>query len=241
LGNAGFKADSADGISVPEPIGVISKFRMWFQRKVPGVTADERLAGPDGIALAGRIADAIHKVHCAGVRSEKAHTIEDELKILRECLAQVSVVKPAWSERLQKLMRACERVAAAAPVPAPCGIHRDFYSSQVIVDEARLWLIDFDLYCQGDPALDVGNFIGHITEQALRQRASPEAFVEVESALMDRFAQLSGQPADTRIAVCVYTNLTLVRHIFLSTKFPERQHLTEKLLQLCECRLGVDS
>jgi len=32
--NAGFDSASEDGISVPEPIGVIPQFRMWFQRKV---------------------------------------------------------------------------------------------------------------------------------------------------------------------------------------------------------------
>src|SRR2546426_9353652 len=38
----------------------------------------------------------------------------------------------------------------------------------VIVNGERLFLLDFDLYCEGDPALDIGNFLGHITEQSLR-------------------------------------------------------------------------
>src|SRR5687768_13259 len=36
LWNAGFGDDSRDGISVPEPVGVVPEFRMWLQRKVPG-------------------------------------------------------------------------------------------------------------------------------------------------------------------------------------------------------------
>ena len=36
LWNAGFGDDSRDGISVPEPIGVVPEFRMWLQRKVRG-------------------------------------------------------------------------------------------------------------------------------------------------------------------------------------------------------------
>jgi hypothetical protein len=35
--------------------------------------------------------------------------------------------------------------------------------------------------------------------------------------------------------------LTLVRHIFLSTRFPERRPWTEPLLDLCEERLGIAS
>ena len=39
-------------------------------------------------------------------------------------------------------------------------------------------------------------------------------------------------------AVPTYHTLTLVRHISISTQFPERQHTTEPLLELCEARLG---
>src|SRR6266498_3566039 len=39
--DAGFDSSSGDGISVPEPIGVIPAFQMWFQRKVQGVVAEK--------------------------------------------------------------------------------------------------------------------------------------------------------------------------------------------------------
>src|SRR5439155_7120208 len=60
---AGFDSASADGISVPEPVGFIPRFQMWLQRKVPGETATRVLAGPDGVELARRVAEAIHKLH----------------------------------------------------------------------------------------------------------------------------------------------------------------------------------
>jgi hypothetical protein len=234
--DAGFDSESGDRISVPEPIGVISAFQMWIQRKVKGPTADLLLAQSGGVGLARRIAGAIHKLHCARVPTEKAHTIHDELRILRECLAEVALVHPQWAPRLDSLMTACEKRGAATPAAGTCGIHRDFYASQVIVEGDRLWLLDFDLYCQGDPALDAGNFIGHVTEQSLRECGSPDVLGEVERAVEDEFARLSGEK--TRPALRLYRDLTLARHIFLSTKFPERQHTTERLLALCEGRLG---
>src|SRR5260221_264135 len=75
---AGFDSASADGISVPEPIGVIPRFRMWFQRKVPGETATRLLGGSDGVELAQRIAAAIHKLHRANVPTERQHGMADE-------------------------------------------------------------------------------------------------------------------------------------------------------------------
>lgn len=236
--NAGFQADSADGISVPEPVGVIADFRMWFQRKVAGVTAEEVFAKPgpaESLAVARRVAEAIHKVHLCGVPTERQHTMEDELRILRECFDKVAALRPEWTGRLAKLMVAGEKLGAHVPAPELRGIHRDFYPAQVIVNGVRLWLLDFDLYCLGDPGLDAGNFIGHVIEQALRERGDAHALRNTEQAFEDRFVELSGEAV--RVSVRAYTTLTLARHIFLSTRFSERTHLTERLLELCEARL----
>jgi aminoglycoside phosphotransferase (APT) family kinase protein len=235
--NAGFDAASADGISVPEPIGSVGKFTMWLQRKVPGILATTALAGPDGTRLARRIADAAHKVHRAGVPTPARHTADDELRILRDCLERVTRTEPIPARRVESILAACERLAAALRATAPLGIHRDFYADQVIVDGERLYLLDFDLYCAGDPALDIGNFIGHVTEHSLRALGRANALQDRERALTDRFAELAGD--EIRDAVAAYTTLTLVRHVYLSTIFPERRPFTAALLDLCEARLAT--
>jgi glycosyltransferase involved in cell wall biosynthesis len=237
LWNAGFQADSADGISVPEPIGVIAEFQMWFQRKVPGVTVEKLIAGSEGIALARRVAEAACKLHRAGVATSRQHSMADELRILRTCFDQLTTAHPGWAGRLAAVMAACEALGANLPAPAACGIHRDFYPAQVIVDGNRLWVIDFDLYCLGDPGLDAGNFIGHVTEQALRESGRADALAGVERALEERFVELSGERV--RPAVRAYATLTLARHIYLSAQFPERRTFTETILKLCEKRLHI--
>jgi hypothetical protein len=231
--DAGFDDASADGISVPAPVGSVARFRMWLQRKVRGVTATTALGGPDGVALARRIAEAAHKVHRAGIPTPATHTIVDELRILRECLGGLRGIPP---DRIQSLLGACERLAATIAAPEPLGIHRDFYADQVMVDGTRIYLLDFDLYCSGDPALDIGNFCGHITEQSLRTLGNADALGDRERALTDRFAELAGE--ETRERVRAYATLTLARHVYLSTTFPERRPFTGALLALCEERLA---
>lgn len=235
--NGGFRPDNPDDILVPEPIGTIPEFRMWLQRKVPGRPATDLLASPKGVALARQIAEAAHKLHRAGVPVERRHTMADELHILQECLQKVGQVEPRWAGRTGKLLAYCHRLAAATPDPVMCGIHRDFYSDQVIVDGKRLYIIDFDLYCEGDPGLDIGNFMGHLTEMSLRTMGDPKAMVDLEKEMQERFVELSGEA--TRPAVQAYATLTLVRHIYLSTLFPDRRPFTGPLLELCEERLGV--
>ena len=234
--NAGFHAESLDGISVPEPIGVVPRFKMWLQRKMVGAEAAASLLQSDGALLARRMAEAIHKLHSAHIPTERRHTMADELRILHEHLPRVAEGKPELNPRIARLLEACDRLGTALPPRTTCGIHRDFYPAQVLVQEDRLFLLDFDLYCQGDPALDAGNFLGHLREMSVRHLGDSGALLDREQAMEERFVELAGP--GTRPAVRAYTTLTLVRHVYLSTQFPERVPFTEALLELCEQRLG---
>jgi hypothetical protein len=233
--NAGFAADSADGISVPEPVATVSPMQMWLQRKVDGRVATGMLLGLEGRAVARRIAEAVHKLHQATIPAERRHTIHDELSILRRCLAEVAASDPRLARQVARLRDACERLGSTLPEPAWCGSHRDFYSDQVLVAGQRLFLIDFDLYCEADPGLDIGNFIGHVTELSLRTHADPDVLAPIERELEDRFVTLAGE--STRWAVRVYAALTLARHVFLSTRFADRRRLTPALVALATTRV----
>lgn len=234
--DAGFGGDSADGISVPEPVGIIDALLMWFQRKVPGKTATTLITPESGADLPRRIAEAAVKIHRADVPTEKRHGLADELRILKECFAAVGHLRPALSERLGRLLAKMEAASGGAGERPALGIHRDFYSDQILFDGERICVLDFDLYCVGDPALDIGNFIGHLTEQSMRLHERVDALAKAEAGVRERFLELSG--AVHQRAVDLYTNLTLARHIYLSTQFAERSHLTEPLLELCEERFS---
>jgi len=230
-----FGPQSFDEIRVPEPLGTIPPFQMWLQSKVPGSTATALLAKPEGVSLAKRIAEAIHKLHKGNLPAQRSHGMDDELRILHERLALVAQSKPEWGKRLEKVLAACRRLGASVAKARETGIHRDFYPAQVVVDGTNLYLLDLDWFSRGDPALDIGNFAGHLTEQSLRSYGNPLALADREMALIERFAELS--PEVPLTSVQAYATLTLVRHIYLSTQFPERNALTSSLLSLCEERL----
>lgn len=228
----GFSNESADGITVPEPLGHIPEIQMWFQRKIKAESATDLLRSHAALPLARKVAEAAFKIHQSGVPTEKSHGIEDELRILQTCFASVARTNPSLSPRLEKLWKECVRLGDSLGGRPTTGIHRDFYSDQILVQDQKLWLIDFDLYCQGDPALDIGNFTAHLSELALRLFGRSDALNAIENALVNRFLELAG--AQHRGAIQAYHLLTLARHIYLSTQFEERRALTEPLLSLCE-------
>ncbi len=234
---AGFQADSEDDIAVPETLGTLSAFQMCMQRKVPGCVTTDLLLNPEHKWLAIKIAEAAHKLHGSKVPTKRVHFMQDELRILHKHLPKVSTYHTQWTGRIRRILDAADHLGARTPVPTVTGIHRDFYADQVIVDNRQLTLIDFDLYCLGDPGLDIGNFIGHITEQSLRTCGDPNKMRDFEELMAERFIALSGEPV--RISIKSYTTLTLIRHIYLSTLFPERRPFTVALMEICEERLQM--
>jgi hypothetical protein len=235
LWNAGFDATSPDHISVPEPLGVIPEWSMWFQPKIPGMSAFQRLEAAEGVPLAGQIGQALAKLHQTDLSSQRQHTLADELQILHERLPRLLATHPHWDTRLERLLKCCDRLADRIPLPSRhVGMHRDFYPDQVLVNpEGRLYLLDFDLHCMGDPALDIGNFVAHLIEYGLRTAGDPE-HLRLQAMVFIEQAVLHARQPVSQFAIEVYVWLTLVRHIYISSLFPDRQPFTESLLQLCE-------
>lgn len=235
LWEAGFGDESPDGISIPEPIGNVPAFQMWLQRKASGHVATGMLSGSDSGRVASRIADAIQKLHTAGVATDRRHTLADELRILRRRLIRAAVAAPNLLPRIGRLLEASERVAAMLPEPTPCGSHCDLHPDQVLLTDQRLLLLDLDLYCMADPALDVGNFMGHVTELSVRLHGDADALAPVEHALENRFVSLAGERV--RWAVRVYAALTVARHIYSNVRLARPPRVVPALLTAAEERI----
>jgi aminoglycoside phosphotransferase (APT) family kinase protein len=236
LWNAGFQNTNEDKISIPEPIGVVKVWNMWFQRKVPGEPATHLFHGDRAKDLARRIADALYKLHATAIVPNRQFDVCDELSILKEKLLPVAHARPDWKPRLEAILSACADLAASLPAPSRLAfIHRDFYPDQVLVHGSQLFLVDFDTACSGDPALDAGNFIGHLIEQRVRDPNQAQAMEAAEHSFTDRYLELS--PSVAAESVAGYATLTLARHIALSQQFPSRKGTTPALIDFCEQRL----
>ena len=116
-------------------------------------------------------------------------------------------------------------------------IHRDFYPEHVLVDGERLWIVDFDQWCLGDPALDIGNFVAHLEELALRATGNPSGAAAAAEALVGRYLELAGE--GHRVAIDTYTALSLARLVGISRGFADRRELTSRLADHAEARFAT--
>jgi thiamine kinase-like enzyme len=210
---------------------------MWLQYKVAGRSVGDVLRGNAVTDLPERIAEAAHKIHTTGVPTFRRHTIVDELSLLDRYLGEVIRIEPQWSSRVHRVLASCRELASTIEPVSHATVHGDFYHDQLIVHDGRLYVIDFDLYSRGDPALDIGNFVAHLTELAQRTTGNPLLLAKYEERLVERFLELAG--AAKRRAIGVYTTLSLARHIYLSVARPGRIASAEAVLELCEDRLDL--
>ena len=229
----GFDLTSGDGVCVPQPLGAIGPWNMCLQYKVPGYVVTQRLVRSPDPSFAQRLAAAVYKLHQTSIHVKRRHRIEDELQVLRDRLSHVGQQVVHWKKRLSELYAACQDMALAKCDNANSQlIHRDFYPDQIVCDGEQLWIVDLDLCSYGDPALDVGNFSGHLLELGLRTHGQVDTYRKQTMAFERRYVDLAGSTLIPRIQA--YRLLTLARHISISTQFPDRRHATGAILSTCE-------
>lgn len=242
LWQAGF--DDRAKVSVPEVAGTLPELNLWFQRRLNAQSIGELLTPTNarlaflGRAVAGAIV-ALHQSRVAQKLSLPVWTAENELAVLRDRLEKFLENRPHFQERIQAILAGCEALAAQLTDIEFVTVHRDFYQDQVqefYGEPGHIAIVDLDLVCQGHAALDAGNYIAHIQELALRLYGDITVLKAHHEAFKQRF--LSETDSTAAHQVDIYTTLSLVRHIHISTLFEKRTHTTEQLLKLCENRLN---
>jgi aminoglycoside phosphotransferase (APT) family kinase protein len=232
LRTAGLDGRADHGVGVPRVLGRIDALNMWLQEEVPGRTLAHHLdpAEPPQAEVFARTGAALARLHAVPAAVDRRWSLVDEAAVLERALDQAAQDMPEAGEALRAIGRASmARLERLGDAPV-CGIHRDFYFDQVLVDGPRIWLLDLDLYTIGDPAIDIGNFLAHLDEFALRRFGDVNALDTQASAFLAGYAGVRSLPTAGRIATLRTTSLA--RHIHISTRFQDRKHITQDLISI---------
>ena len=232
----GLNGSNPQGVGVPANLGVFSAGNIWFQAVVPGKELSQYLKSGADIApftLAGR---ALAVFHSTPVTSPRSWSLQNEADVLTKALDKAVIACPELKDRIIALRHLSLRAFDSLPAVTAQLIHRDFYQDQLLMDGSRVWILDLDLVAQGDPAIDIGNFLAHIKEYSLRRYGCVSALQSIEQAFMKGY-MLEGCAVDER-RIKLLEALSLARHLYISTLFAERVHTTDALLTCCEEQLA---
>jgi aminoglycoside phosphotransferase (APT) family kinase protein len=213
--------------ALPECLGFHDGLQLVALTEIPGVPQvaqllRARLRGePEpagGLTLEGAV-DACGQIgaalHGSGLELGAARPFEGELARLRAELAPVRRLTPELGERLSGWIELAERQGRAGAALPVCQSHGDFTYTQLIFDGPRSGLVDFDTFCQAEPAMDIGHFLAYLSFAEVKARGAqgggPVALIE---GLAERFTSAYTAAGGDQAALArapVYEALSLVR------------------------------
>lgn len=142
--------DGGAGFAVARPRGTGTPHAMFLQGALPGDDLSEGL-DDDRLRRAGELHRAMH---AARVPEAPPEDPGQALADVRDDARWVAVALPEHGDSIAEVLAALERDAPGPP-PAPAFCHGDLVPSQMLVDDDRWAITDFDGARAGDPHRDL--------------------------------------------------------------------------------------
>ncbi|MEN8184301.1 MAG: phosphotransferase [Myxococcota bacterium] len=220
--------------SIPACLMPVRSLGLFFQECVDGTELDHVVASEEADAAVVLAARWLLRLHAsprlAGLRElsfEHALTKVDDW-----CTEIAARLSPSGAAGLRRARDGLHELAAAMPGCSPAMIHRDFYHAQVLWNGQRIWVLDFDELCVGDPALDVGHFLAHLEYKAYLWTGRADAFQESEAVFAGTYRESAPIDPEPRLPFYrAYTFLKLA-HTEVARRRGEWRRLARVLLGL---------
>lgn len=210
-------ARSPAGFLVPRALGADASGHVGLVEWVDGEVM-EALPGDRVVAAAHAVGGVLRALHESGVTLDREWVVENELRQLRRRAV------PATTDLVDAVV---DDPATIALVDAPLvSAHRDFHPRQVVVDGDVVRLIDLDDAAQAPAALDVGNFLAHLTRDVAVGRLSPVLLTPSRRAFREGYGATDGSED-------AWERLALVRLAGLATSRHGRADWSARLRTLC--------
>ena len=201
--------------AVPRVHGYLSELRLALLAALPGeprLTAALRARSADADRLVADAAVVAAALHSSALPLPAVRSIDSELGEMGDHVALVRALAPGLAEVLEPMLGTIVRAASATdPLPL-VPTHGDFTPSQLLSDGAGCGLVDFDSMALGEPALDLGQYLGYLRLAAAKAGCPADVGAELGRAFLARYAASAGIPLETLTArTRVYSCISLLR------------------------------
>ncbi len=238
-------ACASGGFKIPRLLKVDKDNDYLLIEKLPGHEPVVATGAIDNWSAIGACLRQFQRSDTGDGLPEFSHT--DELAVLDERARRFLLCKPSlpsrWLEGRQQLQEAAEKLPLAGLGLA----HRDLHDRQFIVCGESIGLLDFDLICKADVALDAANLLAHINLRVLQacDKSEVSAIDACSQALLNGLGR-QDEPGFVQ-RLLFFQASTYYRLALLYALRPRWAHLTDHLIDEGETcintfnRTGADS
>jgi len=199
------------GGGIPAPLGVIPEMGMVIQEHVDGVDLRQLFHAKDWRLPLSQAAQWLALMHTMPIIGGlKTKSVEHELgRAEGWCGEILPYISATTQERLIRTVELLHQIARRMGGYTETMIHRDFYDAQIIWDGRRVWILDFDQLCVGDPALDVGHCVAHLASLAYRVTGRPDSLAVAARILLETY--LKSNPISIESRLPFYKACTFIK------------------------------
>jgi len=192
LWDAGFGLDRS--LRIPEPLHHFEDLQVIVQEKARGTKFRSFLGdGSDAsVDHARKVGVWLAKLHNLPVSSGQVCSYTAEKASLRMFLSAVSASQPQLEPDLKQCAAVMERCFDSFRNVSATYVHGDFHPDHIFVANNCVTVIDFERFCVGDPARDLGSFIAHVrTTACLMGKSLDTANQQIEVFLQSYFSSIA--------------------------------------------------
>jgi hypothetical protein len=190
-------ARHAGVLRIPRPLAYRPDYGLLLQTRVPGEAIGRdrnRAIFRDLVRHAG---PALAAIHSADAPFGPRRGLEELVARLNYAQTDVALAAPRLLRALRTLVSQIERrQGAAATVARLVPSHGDYKYDQFLEHEGLFTLIDFELFCQAEPELDLGTFCAYLPNTTPRDWREGAASEVLRSEFLLAYEQAQGAPID---------------------------------------------
>jgi hypothetical protein len=217
---------------VANPVAHIEDLDLVIWRAAPGKVLSDSYGGEEeycrGLCLAGKGLRQFHDAYLLQPRlfsGSQTRTLQDELKLARRYLDLVELLLRNKLSDLAQCLAELEKCVDFMGGFNRRSLHRDYHDNQILLDEEHAVILDLDQVGEGDPAIDVGNFLAHI-DFRLAYHHSAEDVTPYAEEFLSAYGVSPGSALRRRVAFA--HAVSLLRNCCLYVFLPGRlQALTD--------------
>ncbi len=194
---AGETARDGERLNVPRLLAHLPRWRLLVLAWLDGLPLREALSSAAALPALERVGAALAELHGRPTAGLPAPGPRAGARAVFAAAEHVGWLLPSAGRRVRRL---AERVAADLD-GAACDafVHGDFYDKQVLLQDERVGVLDFDASHRGDAAEDLGLLLAHLEVARLAgERVTPDA-ASAERALVEGYAQHREPPSAARL------------------------------------------
>ena len=183
-------------VTIAEPLGFLPEPRVLIQAAVPATLRlsdllECVLLGGTGKGiedlrdLLAKTARGLAALHGCGAHG-RIFGWKQEMAEVREKVVHLAEWRPGLEGALEPSLAHLESLEASHPPQRPVPSHRSFRPAQVLLHDGHIAFIDFDGFCEAEPAMDLALFRASLKQSVMRlgsRAEGPEPSLDILSEL----------------------------------------------------------